>query len=156
MSKRQAALFFFGATAVFLLVFLGMTVHSHTRFPELTNADRIDDAVLRGKDVWHHGNCVNCHTLMGEGAYYAPDLTRITAHRGEAYLTAFMQDPARFYSEEEHRRLMTDPKLTDQEIDDRQPVGHRVLRVHRLHGARPEHESRARLHGGHPGRGEAH
>ena len=118
MSKRQAAIFFFGATAVFLAVFLGMTVHSHTQFPAITNEDRIDGAVLRGKDVWHHGNCVNCHTLMGEGAYYAPDLTRITAHRGTAYLTAFMQDPARFYSEEEHRRLMTDPKLTDQEIGD--------------------------------------
>lgn len=118
MSKRQAALFFFGATAVFLLVFLGMTVHSHTRFPELTNEDRIDEAVLRGKDVWHHGNCVNCHTLLGEGAYFAPDLTRITAHRGEAYLTTFMQDPARFYSEEEHRRLMTNPNLSEQEISD--------------------------------------
>lgn len=118
MSKRKAALFFFVATGFFLLVFLAMTVHSHMRFPALTNADRIDAGVLHGKDVWHRNNCVNCHTLLGEGAYYAPDLTRITAHRGQAYLTAFLKDPSRFYSEEEHRRLMNTPNLTDDEIRD--------------------------------------
>lgn len=118
MSKRHAAIFFLGATGVFLVLFIALTIHSHTRFPVLTNADRIDEAVLRGKDVWHHKNCVNCHTLLGEGAYYAPDLTRITTQRGRAYLTAFMQDPARFYSEEEHRRLMTNPELTEAEIGD--------------------------------------
>lgn len=116
MTKRQAGLFFVGATGIFLIVFLGLTVHSHTRFPALTNADRIDEAVLEGQDVWHRKNCINCHTLLGEGAYYAPDLTRITAHRGRAYLTAFMQDPARFYSEEQHRRLMTNPGLSEVEI----------------------------------------
>ena len=118
MSKRQAAWFFFGATALFLVVFLGMTVHSHTRFPALTNDDRIDETVMAGNEVWHRKNCINCHTLLGEGAYYAPDLTRITAHRGTAYLTAFLQDPARFYSEAEHRRLMTNPKLTEAEISE--------------------------------------
>lgn len=118
MSKRQAALFFFVATGLFLVVFLGMTVHSHMRFPALTNAERIDAGVLHGKDVWHRNNCVNCHTLLGEGAYYAPDLTRITAHRGQAYLTAFLKAPSRFYSEQEHRRLMNTPNLTDAEIRD--------------------------------------
>ena len=53
---------------------------------------------------------------MGEGAYYAPDLTKITKQRGEAYLTAFLRDPSQFYSEEEHRRLMPDPDLNDEEI----------------------------------------
>src|SRR5690606_39476814 len=40
--------------------------------------------VLAGKDVWHEFNCTNYHTLFGEGAYYAPNLTKITLHRGEA------------------------------------------------------------------------
>jgi nitric oxide reductase subunit C len=118
MSKRQAGLFFVVATGLFLVVFLALTVHSHMQFPALTNADRIDAGVLHGKDVWHQNNCVNCHTLLGEGAYYAPDLTRITAHRGQAYLTAFLKNPARFYSEQEHRRLMNTPNLTDAEIRD--------------------------------------
>jgi nitric oxide reductase subunit C len=116
MTKRQAAIFFFAVTGVFTAVFVGMTIHSHTRFPDLTNADRITDEVLAGKDVWHHNNCVNCHTLMGEGAYFAPDLTRITQHRGEAYLTAFMHDPGRFYSEEVHGRVMPVMGLSETEI----------------------------------------
>jgi nitric oxide reductase subunit C len=116
MTIRQAAIFFFAVTGVFTAVFVGLTIHSHTRFPALTNADQITDEVLAGKDVWHHNNCVNCHTLMGEGAYFAPDLTRITQHRGAAYLTSFLQEPGRFYSEEVHGRVMRNPGLDEAEI----------------------------------------
>src|SRR5690606_20714090 len=63
-------------------------------------------------------NCINCHTLFGEGAYYAPDLTKITQHRGEAYLTAYMRDPSQFYDEQIHRRLMPKQDLSEQEISD--------------------------------------
>jgi nitric oxide reductase subunit C len=115
MTKKQAAIFSAGATGVFTAVFIGLTIHSHTVFPRLTNAGAITPEVLAGKDHWHHGNCVNCHTLMGEGAYYAPDLTQITMQRGEAYLVQFLGDPSRFYSEEVHRRLMPDPGLTETE-----------------------------------------
>jgi nitric oxide reductase subunit C len=115
MTKRQALIFSLGATGIFTLVFVGLTVHSHTVFPRLTNADALTDEVVSGKDVWHRKNCVNCHTLMGEGAYYAPDLTQITMQRGEGYLVQFLEDPSRFYSEEVHRRLMPDPGLTEQE-----------------------------------------
>ena len=66
----------------------GLTIDSHRQFPKLTNAEKITPAVSNGKDVWHKYNCINCHTLFGEGAYYAPDLTKITKHRGEQYLQA--------------------------------------------------------------------
>lgn len=116
MTKRQTRLFFIGGTVFFGAVFLLMTFDSHRQFGELTNAELITPEVSAGKDVWHKNNCINCHTLLGEGAYYAPDLTKITQQRGEPYLTAFLQDPSQFYSEEEHRRLMPDPKLSDEEI----------------------------------------
>jgi nitric oxide reductase subunit C len=115
MTKRQAALFSAGATGLFTAVFVGLTIHSHTAFPRLTNAHLITDDVRAGNSLWHHHNCVNCHTLMGEGAYYAPDLTQITLQRGEAYLVQFLGDPSRFYSEEVHRRLMPNPNLTEPE-----------------------------------------
>jgi nitric oxide reductase subunit C len=115
MTKRHAVLFSIGATGLFTAVFVGLTIHSHMVFPRLTNEDRITPQVLAGKDLWHKRNCVNCHTLMGEGAYYAPDLTQITMQRGEAYLVQFLGDPSRFYSEAVHRRLMPDPKLTEAE-----------------------------------------
>lgn len=116
MTKRQTRLFFIWGTAIFGAIFIGMTIDSHRRFGTLTNADQITPAVSAGKDVWHRKNCINCHTLLGEGAYYAPDLTKITQQRGEAYLTAFLQDPSLFYSEEQHRRVMPNPNLNDEEI----------------------------------------
>ena len=116
MTKRHTRLFFIGGTMLFALIFLGMTVDSHRQFGTLTNADQITPAVSAGKDVWHRKNCINCHTLLGEGAYYAPDLTKITQQRGEPYLRAFLKNPSQFYSEQVHRRLMPNPNLTEQEI----------------------------------------
>jgi nitric oxide reductase subunit C len=106
------------ATGLSVLAFLGMTLDSHRQFPTLTNAENITPEVIHGKDVWHKYNCINCHTLFGEGAYYAPDLTKITQHRGEAYLKAYMQNPANFYDEQKHRRLMPKQDLSEKEIDD--------------------------------------
>jgi nitric oxide reductase subunit C len=68
--------------------------------------------------VWQRYNCENCHTLLGEGAYYAPDLTEIVAQRGKGYLTAFLANPAAFYSEERDGRLMPTLGLSQPEIAD--------------------------------------
>ncbi len=77
------------------LIFTILTIDSHRQFPKLTNAAAIDERVIAGKHVWHRENCTNCHTLLGEGAYYAPDLTKITAQRGAPYLREFLKDPSR-------------------------------------------------------------
>ena len=116
MTKRQTRAFFFAGTGLFALIFIALTVDSHRQFATLTHSDKITAAVIAGKHVWHRKDCVNCHTLMGEGAYYAPDLTKITDLRGEPYLRAFLHDPSRFYSEKQHRRLMPNPNLSEQEI----------------------------------------
>ncbi len=116
MTKQHTRFFFLIGTLLFALVFIGLTIDTHRQIPTLTNAENITPEVIAGQHVWHAGNCINCHTLFGEGAYYAPDLTKITDQRGDAYLTAFLKDPARFYSEEVHRRLMPNPNLSDDEI----------------------------------------
>jgi len=116
MNKRQTRLFAIGATAVAALAFLALTVDSHRQFPALTHEDQMSAEVVAGKDVWHKFNCVNCHTLFGEGAYYAPDLTKIAKLRGEQYLTAYMKNPAQFYDEQRHRRLMPQQNLSEPEI----------------------------------------
>ena len=118
MNKRQTRMFAIGSSVLAALVFIGLTIDSHRQFPKLTHADKITPAVSRGKDVWHKNNCINCHTLFGEGAYYAPDLTKITKHRGEAYLTAYMRDPSKFYDEKKHRRLMPRQDLSETDITD--------------------------------------
>lgn len=116
MNKKQARLFAIGSTALAAIAFLALTLDSHRQFGKLTNADKITAEVTRGKDVWHENNCINCHTLFGEGAYYAPDLTKITKLRGEAYLTAYMKDPSQFYDEKRHRRLMPKQNISDPDI----------------------------------------
>lgn len=118
MNKRQSRYFAIGSTVVASLIFLGLTIDSHRQFPTLTNAENITEEVTRGMDVWHKNNCINCHTILGEGAYYAPDLTKITQHRGAAYLEAFLRDPAQFYDEQRHRRLMPKQDLSDRDITD--------------------------------------
>lgn len=118
MTKRQTRAFFLGSTILFSLIFLGLTIDSHRQFPALTNADQITPEVIAGKHVWHRKNCINCHTLMGEGAYYAPDLTKIAEQRGAPYLRAFLADPSRFYNEERDRRVMPNLHLSAQQIDE--------------------------------------
>lgn len=118
MTKRQTRIFFVAGTTLFALVFLALTVDSHRQFGRLTHEDKLTDRVVAGKHVWHRKDCINCHTLLGEGAYYAPDLTKITQLRGEPYLRQFLKDPSRYYSEAQHGRLMPNPRLTDDEIGD--------------------------------------
>jgi len=118
MNKRQTRLFAIGSVAVAAAVFLGLTVDTHRQVRRLTNAQNITPAVTHGMDVWHKYNCINCHTLLGEGAYYAPDLTKITMHRGVEYLRVYLRDPSRFYDEQRHRRLMPKQNLSEDEIAD--------------------------------------
>lgn len=116
MTKRQTRLFFVTGTTIFSLVFIALTIDSHRQFPALTNEQLLTVPVMEGKKVWHRKDCINCHTLLGEGAYYAPDLTKIAVQRGDAYLRSFLKDPARYYSEERNRRLMPNMNLSDEEI----------------------------------------
>ena len=118
MTRRQARGFAIVSTALAAAAFLALTVDSHRRFPQLTNEDKMTPQVLAGERVWHQKNCTNCHTLLGEGAYYAPDLTKIASQRGAGYLKAFFKDPSKFYDEQKVRRVMPAQHLSDQQIDD--------------------------------------
>ena len=77
LSKKQARAFFLGGTLVTFLVFIGLTVYSLSASNDQTNHENLTDAVVRGKEIWESNNCMGCHTLLGEGAYYAPELTKV-------------------------------------------------------------------------------
>jgi nitric oxide reductase subunit C len=118
MTKATTRRLFFGGTVLFTAVFIALTIHTHTTISARTHGERLTEAVVRGLHVWARYNCENCHTLLGEGAYYAPDLTQIVSQRGKAYLAAFLADPAKFYSEERDGRLMPTLGLSSAEIGD--------------------------------------
>jgi mono/diheme cytochrome c family protein len=46
-----------------------------------------------GKRVFQAYNCMGCHTMVGNGAYFAPDLTGIYRRAGPAWLSAFLPSP---------------------------------------------------------------
>ncbi|MCT4629978.1 cytochrome c [Winogradskyella sp.] len=77
LSKKQARNFFIGGTFVTFLVFIGLTVYSLSKPQDQANSENITEAVVRGKVIWEENNCMGCHTILGEGAYYAPELTKV-------------------------------------------------------------------------------
>jgi nitric oxide reductase subunit C len=50
--------------------------------------------VVAGKHIWQERDCNDCHTVLGIGGYYAPELTRVVERRDEAWLRAFLRNPA--------------------------------------------------------------
>ena len=115
LSKSQAKAFFFFATAGFSGVFLWLTVDSLRQVPERSHEDLMDESVVRGKEIWDRNNCMGCHTILGEGAYYAPELTKVVERRGEVWLRTFLKDPAAMYP---GQRQMVQYNFTDAQVDD--------------------------------------
>ncbi|WP_438970929.1 c-type cytochrome [Methylophaga sp.] len=118
MTNRQARIFAIASTTIAAIIFVVLTLDTHRQIDKLTNTENLTAEVEQGMVVWHKNNCINCHTIFGEGAYYAPDLTKITKHRSVPYLTAYMRDPSQFYNEQKHRRLMPTQDLSEKEIAD--------------------------------------
>lgn len=115
LSKSQARLFFLIGTVGFSLLFLFLTVDTMRQVPKQTNQDQITEAVIRGKRIWEHNYCTGCHTIFGEGAYYAPELTKVLDRRGEPWVRTFLKDPQAMFPGE---RKMTNYHFSDQQIDD--------------------------------------
>ena len=84
---------FVWGTALFLVLLVGMSVDSLKQ----VNAGRtpvVTDQVAHGKAVFQRKNCNDCHTILGIGGYYAPDLTKVADHRDAEWLRRFLADPA--------------------------------------------------------------
>lgn len=85
LSKKQAKTFFLGGTLVTFLVFIGLTIYSFSESNDQTNYGDLTESVVRGKEIWESNNCMGCHTILGEGAYYAPELTKVIDRLNEKY-----------------------------------------------------------------------
>jgi nitric oxide reductase subunit C len=114
LSKSQARGFFLLGTAACAIAFVGLTIDTFGQLPERTHAEEITPAVARGKALWESSNCMGCHTLFGEGAYYAPELTKVYERRGEYFIRAMLVDPASMYPGE-RRMQRYDFSLEDQD-----------------------------------------
>lgn len=115
LTKSQAKNFFVVGTALCSAAFVLLTIDTFKRIPKQTNQAEMTDAVVRGKHLFDRNNCMGCHTILGEGAYYAPELTKVWERRGETFIKSMLRDPQAMYPGD---RKMTNYKFTEEEIAD--------------------------------------
>jgi len=116
LSKNQARLFFLGGTVVFFLIFLALSAHTlSSGIPKQTHSENVTQAVVDGKILFDENNCMGCHTILGEGAYYAPELTRVIDRRGEPTIKAILSSKAAWAP---RGRKMVAYDFTEKEVSD--------------------------------------
>jgi nitric oxide reductase subunit C len=124
LTKTGARNVFYGGSAFFFAIFIALTAHSHF-YVRTTSTDEttLTASVVRGKHVWEKNSCINCHTLLGEGAYFAPELGNVWTRMGgdedvegtRETLKAWMKAQP---SGIEGRRQMPQFNLSEQELND--------------------------------------
>ena len=83
MTKSMARNIFYGGSLFFILIFVGLTAHSHRYIvTQSTDVAGLTESVKLGKHVWEKHACINCHTILGEGAYFAPELANVMTRWG--------------------------------------------------------------------------
>ena len=114
MSVKAAKWVFWLGTLSSLVLFLALTVDTHGQFAALTNADKLDDTVVAGKRAFQKHNCNDCHTILGFGGYYAPDLTRAHSRLGEDAIRRRLEQPEVVFADS--YRKMPKQDLTAAEV----------------------------------------
>jgi len=91
-------------------------------FGEKRSAAAAKALVSKGKRIVQGRNCMNCHTLLGNGAYYAPDLTKAwldpawgSPAARESMMVAFLKDPPAYGRGYGSDRRMPDLGISDKE-----------------------------------------
>ncbi|TLP49160.1 cytochrome c [Cohaesibacter sp. CAU 1516] len=122
LTKSRARNVFYGGSLFFVAVFIALTVHSH--YYVLNNSTSklpLTEEVVLGKRVWEKNSCINCHTLHGEGAYFAPEVGNVMTRWGVADDPEGAFETLKTWMEAqpsgvEGRRQMPNFHLTDEEI----------------------------------------
>jgi len=109
MSKAALRTLFIGGALIFSIAFLALTMDTLGQVPTRTNAQNLTEQVVAGKLAWQRHDCIDCHTILGNGAYYAPDLTKVARTRGTTFLRSWLKKPG---------GQMPNPHLSDQEVED--------------------------------------
>ena len=83
LTRSAARNIFYGGSLFFFVVFAGLVAHTHWYMLNVsTNKETLTEQVRQGKRVWEENSCINCHTILGEGAYFAPELGNVWTRYG--------------------------------------------------------------------------
>ena len=113
-TKSMARNVFYGGSLFFFLLFLALSFQTERVLPTRDNRHNITAEVTAGKHIWETRNCVGCHSLLGEGAYFAPELGNVYIRRGGDFIKVWMKAMP---SNSPGRRQMPQFHLTDEELD---------------------------------------
>jgi len=114
-TKQAARNIFYGGSVFFVLLFAAIVFDSEGKIPERSHAQNITESVVRGKAIWETRNCIGCHTLLGEGAYFAPELGNVYKRRGPEFIKAWIKGQP---TGAPGRRQMPQFNLSEQQLDD--------------------------------------
>ena len=121
ITKSMAKNIYYGGGTFALLIFIALSFDTVNQIPERSNEVNMTHSVVEGKELWEKYNCVGCHTLIGEGAYYAPELMNVFQRRGasdeatfKAYMTSWMAAQPLAVPD---RRKMPQFNLSNEEVD---------------------------------------
>ena len=116
-TKSMARNIYLGGGVFSLLLFFGLTVDTMARLPERDNRENITPQVALGKQVWEENNCIGCHTLLGEGAYFAPELGNVYQRLGYDKEAIKIVIKTRPLDGVPGRRSMPQFNLSEEELD---------------------------------------
>lgn len=109
--KRRRALIMFG---LMMLVFIVLSGFSFVNSRDQVTPDAVsfgEYSANAGKRVFQAYNCMGCHTIVGNGAYLAPDLTKEYARVGPAWLAAFLPSAGGWPTEGAVRTQLANPQV---------------------------------------------
>lgn len=92
MSEKGLLRLFIVITVVSLVIFVGLSVDS-VRKVSANRTLPVTADVAAGKRIWQGKNCNSCHTILGIGGYFAPELTKVVERRDPQWLQRFIADP---------------------------------------------------------------
>jgi nitric oxide reductase subunit C len=115
MSRKAAFWIFLIGTASSAILFLGLTWDTHRQVETLSHVDQLSDKVVEGKRIFEKYNCNDCHTILGFGGYYAPDLTKVVQRVGEDGIRYRVKNPEKAF--EASWRKMPNEHVADAEIE---------------------------------------
>lgn len=112
--KRRTAL---GVLGLMLVIFIALSVASFHESRNQVTPDTVRYAsydAVQGKRVFQSYNCMGCHTIVGNGAYFGPDLTKLYGKTGPAWIEAFLPSAGSWPTSAAVRVQLQNPAIAEE------------------------------------------
>jgi len=101
--------------ALMIFVFIVLSAFSFVGSRGQVTPDTVayagEHEAIAGKRVFQAYNCMGCHTIVGNGAYFGPDLTNTYEDAGPAWIAAFLPSAGTWPTEAALRVQLANPKV---------------------------------------------